>query len=83
MPFKTIIFTLLFVAVTYAQVILSSHRNKYLGLIIPIFNILFALNFTVDEVVKTHSYTILFIYLIPVAINLAIYFSCRWKTRTI
>jgi predicted RND superfamily exporter protein len=79
------IFLLIVVACLALQVFLSMQKSKWLGLILPIINVAFALMASFGNMVYTGEIApviMVFILLsIPAVINVVIYLACRAKVK--
>ncbi|MFA9422505.1 MAG: hypothetical protein ACERLG_02945 [Sedimentibacter sp.] len=84
-PFKTIIFLLVIIIVVVLQIILSMRKNKWLGLVLPLINILFAAFASFGSMVYTGEIApIIMVFAmlsIPAIINFVIYLACREKVK--
>lgn len=67
------------------QIFLSMSKNKYLGLILPAINLLIAAFMSFGNMIYTGDIAPILaafaLFLIPAAINLAIYKACREKVK--
>ena len=76
---------LVIVLLTALQIFLSLQKNKWLGLILPIIYTILALFLSFGAMIYTGDILPILLafllYMIPAAINLAIYFACRARVR--
>ncbi|MEA5096611.1 hypothetical protein [Sedimentibacter saalensis] len=67
------------------QIFLSMSKNKYLGLILPVINLLVAAFMSFGNMIYTGDIAPILaafaVFLIPAVINLAIYKACREKIK--
>lgn len=71
----------LLVIITVLQVFLSLQKNKWLGLIIPSINTLFAVIFAINAMEVSVAIVAFLVMSIPTVINIGIYFACRSKFK--
>ena len=73
------------VLLTALQIFLSLQKNKWLGLVLPVIYAGLALFLSLGAMIYTGDIVpillALLIYLIPAAINIAIYLACRAKVN--
>jgi len=81
------IFFLIFIVggLAVLQVFLSLRKNKWLGLLLPVLNLLYALFASFGQMIYTGEVLPILVTCmmlsIPAIINLIIYFACREKVR--
>ncbi|SCZ79804.1 hypothetical protein [Acidaminobacter hydrogenoformans] len=76
---------LIIVLLTALQIFLSLQKNQWLGLVLPIIYVGLALLLSFGAMIYTGDIVpillALLLYLIPAAINIAIYLACRAKVK--
>jgi hypothetical protein len=80
-----IVALIIIVLLAAIQIFLSMSKNKYLGLIIPVINLLVVAFMSFGNMIYTGDITPILaafaLFLIPAVINLAIYKACREKVK--
>ncbi len=83
--YNTLIILFFIIIIIIFQVFLSMRKNKWLGLILPLINILFAAFASFGSMVYTGEITPILVIFgmlsIPAIINFAIYLACREKVK--
>lgn len=77
------VFVVLFIiiAVLILQIFLSKAKNKWLGLIIPVFNFIFAIIFSLNATEWGAAIVAFLIMIVPFLINIGIYLTYRSKLK--
>ena len=80
-----IIFGFILLVFLALQIFLSLQKNKWLGLVIPILNLIFAAFASFGSMVYTGEIApiimVFILFSIPAAINFVIYLACREKVK--
>lgn len=67
------------IGILILQIFLSKAKNKWLGIIIPVFNVIFAIIFSLNGREWGAAIVSFLIMIVPFVINIIIYLTCRSK----
>lgn len=78
---KSFVLVLIMVGILILQIFLSKSKNKWLGIIIPVFNFIFAILYSLNATEWSAAIGVFFVMMIPFVINMIIYLSYRSKLK--
>lgn len=78
---RVFVIMLILIAVLILQIFFSKAKNKWLGLIIPVFNFIFAIIFSLNATEWGAAIVAFFIMIVPFLINIGIYLTYRSKLK--
>lgn len=78
---KVFVALMIIISLLALQILLSRAKNKWLGIIIPVLNLIIAILFSLNQATWGDAMVYFLIMIIPLVVNIGIYLNCRSKLK--